>query len=95
HIGNEIPDKFDLLQNYPNPFNPSTKIKFDVPQNIGIVTLKIYDLLGREVIALLNKKLQPGIYEVEWDGSNFASGVYFYKLAAGDFVETKKMVLMK
>lgn len=88
-----------LSQNYPNPFNPQTKIKFDVPANVkgqtSNVKLVIYDLLGREVTTLVNEELKPGTYEADWDGSNFSSGVYFYKIISGDFVETKKMVLMK
>jgi hypothetical protein len=101
-ISSEIPDKFNLSQNYPNPFNPSTKIKFDIPNfplMKGVrgmsVRLTIYDLLGREVATLVNRQLQPGTYEVEWDGTNYPSGVYFYKLSAGDYIETKKMVLVK
>ncbi len=105
-ISNKIPERFTLYQNYPNPFNPSTKIKFDIPQTPlpafrkgGIIILKIYDLLGREVITLFNKELQPGTYEVEWNGMNFSSGMYFYKPSgtggAWDFTETKKLVLMK
>ena len=96
---NEVPTRFNLEQNYPNPFNPTTKIKFSIP-SVGQrhafgVHLIIYDILGREVITLINQQLKPGDYEVEWDGSNYASGVYFYKLEAGSFVETKKMVLIK
>lgn len=99
-ISNEIPEKFSLSQNYPNPFNPQTKIKFELPSltrsKSGIpVKLIIYDLLGREVATLVNEELKPGTYEADWDGSNFSSGVYFYKFVAGDFTETKKMVLMK
>ncbi len=98
-ISSEIPEKFSLSQNYPNPFNPQTKIKFDVPANVkgqtSNVKLVIYDLLGREVTTLVNEELKPGTYEADWDGSNFSSGVYFYKIISGDFVETKKMVLMK
>ncbi len=93
------PNKFSLSQNYPNPFNPQTKIKFDIPSNVkgqtSNVKLIIYDLLGREVTTLVNEELKPGTYEADWDASNFSSGVYFYKLVAGDFIETKKMVLMK
>jgi len=98
-ISNEIPDKFYLSQNYPNPFNPFTKIKFDIPAlgNGGdrFAKLIIYDLLGREVAMLVNEQLKPGSYEVDWDGSGFASGVYFYSLVTPDFVETKRMVLIK
>jgi hypothetical protein len=101
-ISSEVPDKFVLYQNYPNPFNPSTKIKFEIPLSPlskrgvgGFVTLKIYDLLGREVANLVNEKLMPGSYEVEWDASNYPSGVYFYKLTANSFIESKMMVLIK
>jgi photosystem II stability/assembly factor-like uncharacterized protein len=93
---------FSLSQNYPNPFNPSTKIKFQIPLSPlsergvgGFVTLKIYDILGREVATLVNQQLKPGTYEVEWDGTNYPSGVYFYKLTSGDFSSSKKMVLVK
>lgn len=96
---NEIPYDFSLSQNYPNPFNPQTKIKFDIPQGMkgqtSNVKLIIYDLLGREVATLVNEELKPGSYEVDWDGSNYSSGVYFCKLVSGDFAVTKKMVLMK
>jgi len=99
NIGSEVLNTFSLFQNYPNPFNPVTKIKFDVPA-VGnsrdrSVKLIIYDVLGREVAMLVNEQLKPGSYEVEWDGSNFASGIYFYQLVTGDFVQTKRMVLIK
>ena len=94
NLSSEIPNNFNLTQNYPNPFNPQTKIKFAVPKS-SFTKLIIYDLLGREVTTLVNEELKPGTYEADWDGSNFSSGVYFYKLVAGDFVETNKMVLMK
>jgi hypothetical protein len=99
-ISNQVPEKFSLSQNYPNPFNPSTKIKFDIPVDSRFrgndnVVLKIYDILGREVVTLVNEKLQPGTYEVEWDASNYPSGVYFYKLITNSFNQTKRMVLIK
>jgi len=93
-VSNELPDNFFLSQNYPNPFNPQTKIKFDVPK-ASFTSLIIYDLLGREVTTLVNEVLKPGTYEADWDGSNYSSGVYFYKIITESFVETKKMVLMK
>ena len=101
--GNEIPNKFELFQNYPNPFNPTTKIKFSVPSNVksetSNVKLIIYDILGREVATLVNERLQLGMYEVEWDGTNYSSGIYFYTLIAGDasipLSIAKKMILMK
>jgi hypothetical protein len=104
---NNIPESYSLDQNYPNPFNPSTKIKFDIapllnqggvaPKQVGdrVVTLKIYDLLGREVAILVNEQLKPGTYEVNFDGTNFSSGVYFYQLKADEFMDTKKLILMK
>jgi hypothetical protein len=98
-VSTEIPAVFSLSQNYPNPFNPQTKIKFDVPANVrgqtSNVKLIIYDLLGREVATLVNEELKPGTYEADWDGSNFSSGVYFYKIISNEFTETRKMVLMK
>jgi hypothetical protein len=107
-VYSSVPDKFYLCQNYPNPFNPTTKIKFSIPtplsppfakggrtQSGGFVTLKIYDVLGREIAVLVNKRLQPGTYEVDWDASNYPSGVYFYRLSAGEYSESKKMVLIK
>jgi len=85
---------FRLEQNYPNPFNPSTTIKYSIPKQRD-VTLKVYDLLGSEVLTLVNKLQFKGKYEVDFDGSDLTSGIYFYRLQAGDFVETKKMILMK
>jgi hypothetical protein len=89
-----IPSSFKLFQNYPNPFNPVTNIKYQIAKS-SFVKLTIYDLLGREIAVLVNEKLSPGIFEVNWDGSNYSSGIYFYKLVSGDFSETKKLVLMK
>jgi hypothetical protein len=93
-------EKFSLSQNYPNPFNPSTKISFQIPLNKGgerglFTRLTVYDLLGREVATLINEKLSPGTYEIEWNASNYPSGVYFYKLITGSFSGSKKMVLLK
>jgi hypothetical protein len=93
-LGTEIPENFYLFQNYPNPFNPTTKIKFQIPK-LSDVQLKIYDPLGREVAMLVNEKLAPGVYEVKWDGTNYPSGIYFYKLTTQNFSETKKLVLLK
>jgi hypothetical protein len=92
--GNEIPNAFSLSQNYPNPFNPSTKIDFAIPTS-GLVQLKIYDMLGREVESIVNKDMTAGSYTVNFDASRLATGVYFYKLISGGFVDTKKMVLVK
>jgi hypothetical protein len=94
----EVLSEFSLFQNYPNPFNPTTKIKFSIPPSKGargMTLLIIYDILGREIATLVNEQLKPGTYEVEWDGSNYTSGVYFYKLITQDYSETKKMVLVK
>lgn len=96
-ISNQVPDKFNLSQNYPNPFNPSTKIKFAIPSvnRNGNTKLVVYDMLGREVSVLVNRQLTPGTYEVSFDASEIPSGVYFYKLTSSDFVQTKRMVLIK
>jgi photosystem II stability/assembly factor-like uncharacterized protein len=95
------PEKYYLYQNYPNPFNPTTKIKFDIGvfplrrEVGGMISLKIFDITGREIQTLVNEKLNPGTYEVTFDGSNYASGVFFYQLRSGDFIETKKLILLK
>jgi hypothetical protein len=89
-----VPKEFSLSQNYPNPFNPSTTINFSISQTEK-VNLKIYDVLGREVATLVNEQKAPGNYEVKFNAGNFASGMYLYRLQAGDFVQTKKMILMK
>ena len=88
------PAKFVLRQNYPNPFNPSTKIRYQLP-NESKVVIKIYDILGAELITLLNEEKKPGVYEIELNTQSLPSGIYIYRIIAGDFVETKKMVLMK
>lgn len=90
----EIPSVYSLSQNYPNPFNPVTTIKYGLPKS-GNVTLKVYDLLGREVTTLVNEMKQPGIYSVEFNASNLASGVYLYKITSGDFSDVKKLLLVK
>jgi hypothetical protein len=103
NLNTGIPDKFSLYQNYPNPFNPTTKIKFDVAKSSPLIPLQrgkfvklvVFDLLGKEVETLVNEQLAPGTYSVDWDASAFPSGVYFYKLSAGDFTDTKRMVLIK
>ena len=91
---NQTPTNFALSQNYPNPFNPTTKIKYSIPQN-GIVTLKVYNLLGQEVAILVNQEKKSGNYTVNFDASKLASGVYIYRIQAGDFSSTKKMTLLK
>ncbi len=83
-----------LYQNYPNPFNPTTTINFSVP-NLSFVTLKIFDVLGNEITTLVNEEKPMGNYEVEFDATNLSSGVYFYRLQASDFIDTKKMILLK
>jgi hypothetical protein len=89
-----VPTSHVLSQNYPNPFNPSTTIKYQIPE-LSFATLKVYDVLGNEISTLFNAEKPAGSYEVELNASNLPSGIYFYRLQAGDFVETKKMVLMK
>jgi len=109
NISSEVPEKFELGQNYPNPFNAVTSIKFKVtgasPYPLSrlhrdklrgtTVTLKVFDLVGREVATLVNEKLQPGKYEVTFDATNLTSGIYFYRMQAGEFTDTKKLVLIK
>ena len=92
--GNQVPVQYSLLQNYPNPFNPITKISYQIPkdENVKIV---ISDVLGKELVILANEFKKAGTYDVEFDGQNYSSGVYFYRMEAGDFSETKKMVLIK
>ena len=93
---NIYPQNYSLYQNYPNPFNPVTKIKFDIAgQTVGQTFLSVYDITGREIQTLVNEKLNPGTYEVTFDGSNLASGIYFYQLSKGNYVNTKKLVLLK
>lgn len=93
-LGSEIPSKYDLYQNYPNPFNPATNIKFDVVKN-GLVKLEVYDVTGRLVNTLVNSRLEAGSYQFTLDASLLPSGVYFYKIQAGDFLQTKRMILLK
>ncbi|HMQ78185.1 MAG TPA: T9SS type A sorting domain-containing protein, partial [Ignavibacteria bacterium] len=92
--GNEIPENYSLGQNYPNPFNPVTKIKFELPSD-GLTSLIIYDNLGRVVEELVNKNLTVGSYEVNFDASNYSSGVYYYELTSGSYRDVKKMTLVK
>jgi hypothetical protein len=88
------PKEFKLEQNFPNPFNPTTRIQYQV-SGIAEVTLKVYDILGSEVVTLVNEEQQPGYYEVQFNASNFASGMYVYRLTAGNFISTKKMMVLK
>jgi photosystem II stability/assembly factor-like uncharacterized protein len=101
-IEENIPEKYYLSQNYPNPFNPTTTIKFSIPNlssphslNGDLVVLKIYDILGKEIVTLVNEKQSPGVYDVTFDGSSLNSGIYFYKLQTDNFSDTKKMILIK
>lgn len=89
-----LPSIFTLSQNFPNPFNPSTKIKYSVAQ-VGVVTLKVYDILGREIETLVNEEKNAGYYEVNFDANRLASGIYIYKMQAGNFISSKKFILMK
>jgi len=92
--GNNLPDKFLLKQNYPNPFNPNTKINFSVPVN-SLVTLKIYDVLGKEVMTLINEQKPAGNYAAEFNGANLSSGIYFFRMEAGEFIDVKRMMMIK
>jgi len=92
--GTTMPNEFTLSQNYPNPFNPATVINYQIPE-AGNVKLSIYDDLGREVNVLVNGVQNAGAHKIEWDASAFPSGVYFYRIDAGAFVSTKKMILIK
>ena len=89
-----VATEYTLSQNYPNPFNPSTQIQFSIAR-AGLVTLKVYDLLGKEVATLIHQELTPSTYSVTWNASNVASGAYFYRIESGSFVQTRKLLLMK
>jgi photosystem II stability/assembly factor-like uncharacterized protein len=93
-ISGEVPTDFELKQNYPNPFNPITYFSFRIPEN-GFVTIRVFDVKGKDIQTLVNESLAPGIYEVEFDADNLPSGVYYYTLSSKGFVGTKKMVLVK
>jgi len=93
----EIPglaQTYSLEQNFPNPFNPSTKIRFNIPEQ-GLVSLKVFNLLGEEVANLVNAEMTAGNYEVDFNAKAISSGIYFYTLKAGNFISTKKMILLK
>ena len=92
--GNAIPITYELEHNYPNPFNPATTISFSLPSR-SFVSLKVFDALGREVSILLAKELPAGTYSLQWNAVDLPSGVYFYRLQADDFIETKKMILLR
>ena len=90
----DLPGEFELSQNYPNPFNPATRLSF-VIRNSSFVSLKVYDILGREITTLVNERLHAGSYEIPFDGSSLSSGIYLYRLTAGPFAETKRMTVVK
>ncbi len=89
-----IPDKYSISQNYPNPFNPSTKIDFELPYD-GIVNIVVYDLSGREIVNLVNEIKTAGYYTLQFNASDLASGMYFYRIIVGNFVDSKKMLVLK
>ena len=94
-----LPDDYKLAQNYPNPFNPTTVIEFDLPRRSN-VSITIFNLLGQQVAELVNEEIAAGSYRVSWDGisssgQRASSGIYFYRLVADDFIDTKKMILLK
>ena len=93
-INMSVPKTYTLNQNYPNPFNPSTNVKFEIPSG-GLIKLAVYDILGREIETLVNENLAAGSYSVNWNASNYPSGIYFYRIETSNFTETKKMVLIK
>ncbi|MBK8381129.1 MAG: T9SS type A sorting domain-containing protein [Ignavibacteria bacterium] len=94
-VNNILPDNYYLKQNFPNPFNPVTHLEFGI-SDLGFVSLKVFDVLGKEVAVLVNEQLSPGNYVKEFDGSNYPSGVYFYSLLIdGNVMDTKRMVLLK
>ena len=89
-----IPEAYFLFQNYPNPFNPTTNFKFQIV-SYGLVLLKVYDVLGNEIATVINKEFDPGLYNYQWDAGYLSSGVYFYRLQAGEFISKKKLLLIK
>ena len=92
--GTQKPDKFLLQQNYPNPFNPTTRISYTIPKQVR-VTLSVYNLLGQKVATVIDRYQAAGEYNVIFDASNLTSGVYFYRLKAGDYIETRSMTVLK
>jgi len=93
-LNNNNPNKFSLSQNYPNPFNPTTSIQYSI-SNKQFVTIRVYDVLGREIATLINEEKPAGNYEVEFNAVNLPSGIYFYRIQAGSYINTKKMVLLR
>lgn len=90
----QTPKIYDLQQNYPNPFNPSTTISFALPSK-SFVTMKIFDIMGRQVATIISEEMSAGNYSRQWNAANISTGVYFYRLHAGSFTETKKLILLK
>ncbi len=93
-VNNTVPSDYSLAQNFPNPFNPNTSIRFEIP-SVTHAKLTVYNAVGEEVDVILNETISGGIYQLSWDGSGFASGIYYYRLTAGGFTQTKKMMLIK
>jgi hypothetical protein len=93
-ISEIVAKEYLLSQNYPNPFNPTTTIKYSIPE-FSFVSIKIYDVLGSEIAAIVNEEKPTGNYELSWNAANLSSGVYFYQLKVGNYVETKKMILLR
>ena len=91
---NYLPTVYSLHNNFPNPFNPATTISYDLPRQ-GIVSLKVYNIVGEEIATLVNAEQPAGRYKIDWNASELASGVYFYRIQAAEFVDVKKMILMK
>ena len=89
-----IPQTFSLAQNYPNPFNPSTTISFSLPSQ-SFVSLKVFDIVGREVATIVSEEMPAGAYTRQWNAAKMSSGIYFYRLQAGSYTQTKKLVLLK
>jgi hypothetical protein len=93
-LSTDLPTHFSLDQNYPNPFNPATTISFTLPSK-SFVSLKVFDILGREVATIISEEMSAGSYSRQWNAANMSSGIYFYRLQAGTFIETKKLVLLR
>ena len=92
--GSVLPKPFELAQNFPNPFNPATEIQFSLPRKCD-VKLEVFNILGQRIATLVNRPMEAGYHTATFDGSKVASGIYLYRLQAGDFVESKKMMLVK
>ena len=93
-VSNIVPEKFDLFQNFPNPFNPTTKIRFALPQQSN-VKLAVYNLIGQKVAELINTEMEAGYHTIDFDASNFSSGLYFFRITAGKFIAVRKMMMLK